>query len=124
MDMVSKKDGTMEIGKIGEGALQELFQREFDRAMLNVFDLNTSFKPVRKVIVELSITTNENRTVGKLEYEVKSRLAAAKKHETNLMFGRDETGKPIAREFGNQVAGQTKMAIVTPIKPTNESEVK
>lgn len=100
----------MKLSEIGGGALDERFAMAFDELMENIKNLNTDSKPARKITITLAVRTDTTRSVAEMVYDVKTSLPATRALSTNLMFDRDpDTGKPIAKEFGSQIPGQTAM---------------
>jgi len=78
-----------------------------DALMENVKNPNTEWKPARKVTITIAVRTNQSRNMAEMVYDVRTSLPAARALTTNLMFDRDpDTGRPVAKEFGDQVPGQ------------------
>ncbi|MDE6661992.1 MAG: hypothetical protein K2K46_01490 [Lachnospiraceae bacterium] len=95
------------LNSIGGGALQERFNREFEKVVKNMKDPNTSYKETRKVTITLTFKQDEDRNTAVCTCEVQSKLAKAKSFDTNFGIGRDlKTDKYVAREFGTQIPGQ------------------
>ena len=54
----------MQLSEINNGALQEVFDYEFDKVLKNIRDINTDPKAKRKVTIEMTISPNEKRTMA------------------------------------------------------------
>ncbi len=104
-----------DLSKIGGGALQERFNREFEKVIKNMKDPNTSYKETRKVTITLTLKQDEDRNSCVCTCEVTSKLAKAKSFDTNFGIGQDlKSGQYIAKEYGTQIPGQIGMEDVMP----------
>ena len=103
------KDKTIKIdlSKIANTALQEKVDKELEKVLENILDLNTEAKATRKVTIILTMSTDDERTVVKTGMEVKSTLAPQKGVATTVIVGRDDTGKIHANELKSGSPGQT-----------------
>ena len=103
------KDKTIKIdlSKIANTALQEKVDKELEKVLENILDLNTEAKATRKVTITLTMSTDDERTVVKTGMEVKSTLAPQKGVATTVIVGRDDTGKIHANELKSGIPGQT-----------------
>ena len=70
------KDKTIKIdlSKIANTALQEKVDKELEKVLDNILDPNTEAKATRKVIITLTMSTDDARTGVKTGLEVKSTL--------------------------------------------------
>jgi hypothetical protein len=115
----------LDLNKIGGGALQERFNREFEKVVKNMKDPNTSFKEARKVTITLTFKQDEDRSTCVCTCEVSSKLANAKSFDTNFGIGRDlKTNQYIAKEYGTQIPGQLAMEDVEPTADDRPENVK
>lgn len=97
----------VDLGSIGGGALQERFDREFEKVVKNMKDPNTSYKEARKVVVTLTLRQDEDRNTSVCTCEVQSKLAKARSFDTNFGIGRDlKTDQYFVKEYGTQIPGQ------------------
>lgn len=97
----------VELGKIGGGALQVRFNREFEKVVKNMKDPNTSFKEARKITITMTLKQDEDRNTCTCTCEVSSRLAKARSFDTNFGIGQDlKSGQFVAKEYGSQIPGQ------------------
>lgn len=58
-----------------KGTLPDLVQRELEKAIANVLDVNTPWKKKREVTLKLVLTTDENRESIRVEAATGSKLA-------------------------------------------------
>lgn len=94
----------LDLSQIAGGALQEKINIEMDKVARNLNDPNTDFKTKRKLVIELSFTTDAEREITQVETGVKTTLAALKGVNTKMLLGSDPEGRPILKEFINQGA--------------------
>lgn len=113
----------VDLNKIGGGALQERFNREFEKVVKNMKDPNTSFKEARKVTITMTLKQDEDRNTCVCTCEVSSKLAKARSFATNFGIGRDlKTDQYIAKEYGTQIPGQMTMEDVEPTAAGDQPE--
>lgn len=97
----------VELQSILGGALQEKFNKSFERVIDNLQDVNTSFKVKRKISITLDFVQNENRDDVKVDVNVVEKLAPQAPMETAFSIGKDlKTGEMYAEEYGKQIKGQ------------------
>lgn len=83
------------------GALQEQFEKSFDRVVENLADPNTPFKTTRKITIELKFTQNEMRDDVSCAVMVSEKLAAQAPMLTYFAVGKNlKTGEMYAEEYG------------------------
>lgn len=98
---------TVELQGILGGALQEKFNKSFERVIDNLQDVNTSFKVKRKITISLDFVQNENRDDVKVDVNVVEKLAPQAPMATAFSIGKDlKTGEMYAEEYGKQIKGQ------------------
>lgn len=98
---------TVELQSILGGALQEKFNKSFEKVIDNLQDVNTSFKVKRKITISLNFVQNENRDDVKVEVNVVEKLAPQAPMATAFSIGKDlKTGEMYAEEYGKQIKGQ------------------
>lgn len=89
------------------GALQEKFEKSFDKVIENLLDPNTPYKPSRVISIKLAFAQNESRDDVKVSLDVSEKLAPQSGLSTAFSIGTDlKTGKIYAEEYGKQVKGQ------------------
>ena len=105
----------VDLNAIGNGGLQERFDREFEKVVKNMKDPNTSYKEARKVTITLTLKQDEDRKTCTCTCDVQSKLAKTKSFDTNFGIGKDlNSGQYIAKEFGTQIPGQLGLDDVAP----------
>lgn len=98
---------TVELQGILGGALQEKFNKAFEKVIDNLQDANTSYKVKRKITISLDFVQNENRDDVKVDVKVVEKLAPQAPMETAFSIGKDlKTGEMYAEEYGKQIKGQ------------------
>lgn len=103
------------LSKFGGGALQERFNREFEKVVKNMNDPNTSYKEARKVTITLTLKQDEYRNVCTCNCKVASKLAEPKTFDTNFGIGQNlKTGEFVAKEYGTQIPGQMGLEDLDP----------
>lgn len=95
----------MQLSEINNGALQEVFDLEFDKVLRNIRDINTDPKAKRKVTIEMTISPNEKRTIGDIDFKVKHTEAPVNGFATAITITEDGR-KVVAEEIGNELPGQ------------------
>ena len=95
----------MQLSEINSGALQEVFDYEFDKVLRNIRDVNTDPKAKRKVTIEMPISPNEKRTIGDIDFKVKHTEAPINGFATAITITEDGR-KVVAEEIGNELPGQ------------------
>lgn len=91
--------------EITGGALQEQFERAFERVIENLADPNTSYKEARKITISLTFKQNERRDDVACDVLVAEKLATpaptTAPTKTAFAVGRDlKTGELYAEEYG------------------------
>lgn len=97
------------------GAIQEKFQKSFERVLENMLDINTSFKAKRSITIKLTFEQNELRDDIKAHIDVSEKLAPEAAIETSFSFGKNiKTGEIEVEEYGKQIKGQMSLADMQP----------
>lgn len=82
---------------IGNGVLGELFDRELERVVADILDLNSEADAARSITIKVAIKPDENRNFGQVGISVASSLGKPKPVGSTMWFGR-KNGKIIAVE--------------------------
>jgi hypothetical protein len=82
---------------LGDGVLQELFDRELERVLADILDLNTKPEEIRTINIKIAIKPDAARGFGMVGMSVASSLGKPKPVGAQIFFGRKE-GKPFAVE--------------------------
>lgn len=97
----------IELQNIVGGALQEKFEKAFEKVVENMQDVNTSFRIKRGINIKLSFSQNEMRDEVLCDIDVVEKLAPQAAMRTQFAVGKDlRTGELYAEEFGKQIKGQ------------------
>ena len=97
----------VELQNIVGGALQEKFEKAFEKVVENMQDVNTSFRIKRGINIKLSFSQNEMRDEVLCDIDVVEKLAPQAAMRTQFAVGKDlRTGELYAEEFGKQIKGQ------------------
>lgn len=100
----------VELKDLVGGALQEKFNKSFEKVIDNLQDVNTSFKVKRKISISLDFVQNEARDDVHFEVAVVEKLAPQAPMTTSFAIGKDlNTGEMYAEEYGKQIKGQMKL---------------
>lgn len=93
------------------GALQEKFNKAFEKVVENLQDINTPYKNKREINIKLKFTQNELRDDVSVEVDVTEKLAPQSGMKTGFAIGKDlATGELFAEEYGKQIKGQMTVA--------------
>lgn len=100
------------IKDVAGGALQEQFQKSFEKIIENLKDVNTSFKPKRKMIMTMTFEQDEAREQIVASVAFQEKLAPRNAVNTMYSVGHDlRTGKVRVEEFGiGVIPGQMQLS--------------
>lgn len=104
-------ENMINLEKFAEGALTEKFNNELRKVIENIEDPNTDFKKKRKLTLELTFESDENRELAIVDIIAKSKLVPAKALATKIVMGTDGKGGILASEYKKQVPGQSIMRV-------------
>lgn len=100
----------VELKNLVGGALQEKFNRAFEKVVENLQDQNTSFKLKRGISIKLDFVQNEARDDVTVTVDVTEKLAPQAGMKTSFAIGKDlKTGELYAQEYGKQIQGQMSL---------------
>ena len=99
---------TIELKNIAGGALQEKFNTALNDVVENLLDPNTPSKDKRKITIEMTFSTDEERQQVAETVSVKEKLAPHRPISTRFGIGKDlkEDGENFIEEYGNYLPGQ------------------
>lgn len=113
--------------KFAGGTLAEKFDIALKEVLQNITDPNTDWKTKRKLTLELSFNTEEDRELSTVEIVTKTKLASAKSTSTKIIIDSDGNGGIIASEYKNQLKGQQYLSVDTDtgeiLTPEKEEEI-
>ena len=77
----------------------------------NIADPNTDYKVKRKLTIDITFISQEDRDLALLDIQTKTKLAPPKSIGTKIVIGTDGKGGVMASEFGKQIPGQSVMRV-------------
>ena len=104
-----EKDARSSLLQMAKGAIQERVDYEVTRVVDNLLDMNTEAKAKRKVVLTITMVTDDDRRVVKVEASAKSTLAPVTPIGTSLVITADGNGEMMLAEIVPQVPGQISM---------------
>lgn len=103
---MSDKTIKLDLSQIGEGGLQEKVDKELEKVIVNILDPNTETKTARKLVITLTMKSDDTRQTVSTTMEVKSTLAPQKAIATTVLVGQDDN-QVYANELKSSMPGQT-----------------
>lgn len=94
-----------------EGALAEKVNMALREVLQNITDPNTDWKVKRKLTVDMTLTTGEDRELTEVNIVAKTKLAPSKALSAKIVIGTDGNGGVLASEYKKQVPGQSYMKV-------------
>lgn len=97
----------IELKNIAGGALQAKFNKAMEAVVANLLDPNTPSKDKRKITIEMTFVTDEERTQVASTVSVKQKLAPLHPINTEFGIGKDlKDGGNFIEEYGQHLPGQ------------------
>ncbi len=106
-----KEENVLLVESLMGGIGLELCNEQIQKCLDNIVDPNTSPKKARKVILTITITPDETRSVGSTEVTCTSKLATNIPAKATVFFGRNAQGGGTASE-----ANRDQMKMFAPEK--------
>ncbi|MBC5626832.1 replication terminator protein [Clostridium sp. NSJ-49] len=94
-----------------DGALAEKVNMALRDVLQNITDPNTDWKVKRKLTVDMTLTTGEDRELTEVNIVAKTKLAPSKALSAKIVIGTDGNGGVLASEYKKQVPGQSYMKV-------------
>lgn len=94
-----------------DGALAEKVNIALKEVLENISDPNTEHKTKRKLTVEMTFTSGEDRELTEVLIIAKPKLAPTKPLAAKIVIGTDGKGGILASEYKKQVPGQSVMRV-------------
>ena len=94
------------ISDLAGGAVQEKIDQEVRKIVANILDVNTAFKPSRKLIIDVEFSSDSTRQVIETNVTVKSKLQPSESVSALMMAGMDDSGYIHAAELKSSAPGQ------------------
>lgn len=89
-----EKLNTLNLTNICGGAAAEIFERELERVLKNIADINTVAEAKRSITLEFAFHPFESRTGATVHLSCKSKLVSMPVYKGNVFLGRKD-GKVI-----------------------------
>lgn len=106
-----KNEIQVDLEKLAGGAFAEKVKSGLADVFKNITDPNTDWKKKRKLTIDLTFTSREDRELSQIEIVVKPKLEPAKPIGATFIMGTDGKGGIVASEFKNQIPGQSTMRV-------------
>ncbi|GAA0856817.1 hypothetical protein GCM10008916_07960 [Clostridium nitritogenes] len=104
-------ENMINLEKFAGGALAEKMNGALKEVLENIADPNTDYKLKRKLTLELTFESGEDRELAEVTILAKTKLAPNKPIATKLVIGTDGKGGVLASEYKKQVPGQSVMRV-------------
>lgn len=104
-------DNIINLEKFAGGALSEKFNVAYREVLENIANPNTPHKTKRKLTLELTFVTDEERELSIVEIATKTKLAPSESVATRIIIDRDGKGGVVASEYSKQIKGQQYMRV-------------
>lgn len=104
-------ENMINLEKFAGGALAEKMNGALKEVLENIQDPNTDFKLKRKLTLEMTFVSGEDRELAEVSMIAKTKLAPNKPIATKLVIGTDGKGGVLASEYKKQVPGQSAMRV-------------
>ena len=95
----------LDLSQIGDGGLQEKVDKELEKVIANILDPNTEAKTARKLVITLTMKSDDTRQTVATAMEIKSTLAPQKAVATTILVGQ-EGDQIYANELKSNMPGQ------------------
>lgn len=96
----------LDLSKIANGAVQEHFERELEKVMENILDINTDPKKNRTITLKLKLSADENREIIAVEAAASSNVVSVEGTPFNMATGVNGDGERIVNELKSGAIGQ------------------
>lgn len=120
-------DNMINLEQFADGALAEKFNTALKEVLENIADPNTPYATKRKLTIDLTFETDEERELSVVAIETKTKLAQPKGVATKIIIDRDGKGGIIASEYGKQIRGQRYIQVDEEtgeiLEPQNKSDI-
>ncbi|MDA3730039.1 replication terminator protein [Niameybacter massiliensis] len=103
----------LKLDNLAGGAVQERFNQALKEVMENIADPNTDWKKKRKLTINLTFETKEDRDLTEVTIDTKVSLAPRSSVGTKILIDRDLDGEILGTEFKKQIPGQQAIKVNT-----------
>jgi len=90
----------LSLANLGGGAAAEQFAEALEKALGNIADPNTDYKPAREIVLHVRLLPKEDRKRVTLRFFVTNRLVPWRVFESDAVLGITAEGELAARELG------------------------
>lgn len=104
-------ENMINLEKFADGALAEKVNMALVQVLENMTDPNTNWKTKRKIVLDMTLETGEDRELTEVTIVAKTKLAPTKALATKIVIGTDGKGGVLASEYRKQVPGQSAMVV-------------
>lgn len=104
-------ENMINLEQFADGALAEKVNMALVQVLENMTDPNTNWKTKRKIILDMTLETGEDRELTEVTIIAKTKLAPTKALATKIVIGTDGKGGVLASEYRKQVPGQSAMVV-------------
>lgn len=104
-------DKMINLETFANGALAERMNQGLREVLENIADKNTDSKPKRKLTLDMTFSTDEERELTEVTITAKAKLAPRSAIATKIIIDKDLNGEVLGTEFKKQVKGQTYMKV-------------
>ncbi|BAQ14702.1 hypothetical protein CBB2_2592 [Clostridium botulinum] len=94
-----------------DGALAEKINMALKEVLENIADPNTDYKTKRKLTVDMTFASGEDRELTEVSIVAKPKLAPTKPLAAKIVIGTDGKGGILASEYKKQIPGQSTMRV-------------
>jgi hypothetical protein len=115
---MNEKPKNMTLATLGNGAAEELFQKELANVLGDIANPNKPWKTTRKISLTVEFVPNEERKFAHVVVTCEAKLPGAKPFMSAAYFAEDKDGKLIACEPNMQ------QLTIFDFMPENVSELK
>lgn len=104
-------ENMINLERFADGALAEKVNMALKEVLANITDPNTDWKVKRKLTVDMTLTTGEDRELTEVSIVAKTKLAPSKALAAKIVIGTDGKGGVLASEYKKQIPGQSSMRV-------------
>lgn len=109
-----QNDRLVTLSNLNGGAVLELFEEEFQKALKNIADDNTSATATRTITIKIKMKPMADRGMATTKVEVTSNLAPMNPHESSVTFSFN--GRSV-EAYVNGPINQPDLDGMTPVIP-------
>ena len=99
---------------LGGGAAAEMFDRELEKVLANIYDPNRPYKQPRKITLELTLRPDENRDKVGVSIAVSSKAPGFKSFDSLAYLGFDQRDRTKPRAYERAHPDQQRLSFMVP----------